>query len=389
MSTTTIGIFNFSSNFNVRYEGPLDCRLAVELYTDLSSLNLPYNGMVVSVTADGANNGLYFRNSNGTWTKIRTWADPNNQIIEDDTSVTVVDDDTALGSKMIFNVNGVESMVLDSQALLLKQGQSIGTQQDPISTMVLAENAELSWGNSDIQLQDNAHLDFSFSTFNISGSNLVMENSNGSLYDSSLLISGSSIESYTSDFLLVNSNVEISGSSFSLKDFELTSGDPGTVDLGALGKEFKDLYLTGNIIMGPNSQLLNSYGVPYRTSQLYLHWDVNNDSSINWSDLGNTEGGLIVIDNREKIGGNPTGNLLSMTLDLNAGSSNISVDNSSIYEVYVYDMQSLEFTVQGLEILDFINNNLVSEGETILIGVGQFMKFWFYNSKFCYIIRTL
>lgn len=73
MAQKTNGNFDFAFNFEVNLEGPLDARLTVENYADLSSVPLKYDGMVVSVVDDSvaANNGVYYYlDSSETWTKI-------------------------------------------------------------------------------------------------------------------------------------------------------------------------------------------------------------------------------------------------------------------------------------------------------------------------------
>ena len=61
------GAINFSNNFEVLYEGPLDGRLATPEYTQLtdSSIPFPYLGMLVAVTSDATadNNGVYMLTS--------------------------------------------------------------------------------------------------------------------------------------------------------------------------------------------------------------------------------------------------------------------------------------------------------------------------------------
>lgn len=73
MAQKTNGNFDFAFNFEVNLEGPLDARLTVENYADLSSVPLKYDGMVVSVVDDSVatNNGVYYYlDSSETWTKI-------------------------------------------------------------------------------------------------------------------------------------------------------------------------------------------------------------------------------------------------------------------------------------------------------------------------------
>ena len=87
MADRITGAINFSNNFEVQYQGPLDARLATPEYPQLTdgSIPFPYLGMLVAVTSDenrtgdpgGSvdNNGVYMLTSaNSTlfssWTKI-------------------------------------------------------------------------------------------------------------------------------------------------------------------------------------------------------------------------------------------------------------------------------------------------------------------------------
>ena len=79
MADRITGAINFSNNFEVLYEGPLDARLATPEYAQLtdSSIPFPYLGMLVAVTSDATvdNNGVYMLTSANptlvsSWTKI-------------------------------------------------------------------------------------------------------------------------------------------------------------------------------------------------------------------------------------------------------------------------------------------------------------------------------
>lgn len=87
MADRITGAINFSNNFEVQYQGPLDARLSTPEYPQLtdSSIPFPYLGMLVAVTSDenrtgdpggsADNNGVYMLTSanstlEGSWTKI-------------------------------------------------------------------------------------------------------------------------------------------------------------------------------------------------------------------------------------------------------------------------------------------------------------------------------
>ena len=79
MADRQTGAINFSNNFEVLFEGPLDARLSTPEYSQLtdSSIPFPYLGMLVSVTADtdSTKNGVYMLTSanstlESSWTKI-------------------------------------------------------------------------------------------------------------------------------------------------------------------------------------------------------------------------------------------------------------------------------------------------------------------------------
>ena len=56
-----LGTFNFNNNLEVGIQGPLDARSTTPSKSQLTNGSLPqaYIGMLVVVTSDGANNGLY------------------------------------------------------------------------------------------------------------------------------------------------------------------------------------------------------------------------------------------------------------------------------------------------------------------------------------------
>lgn len=70
-STRTKGVFNFSANFEALIAAPLDARLTVPNYsnlTDGATIPYPYLGMIVAVTSDAtpSNNGIYYCTNIGT-----------------------------------------------------------------------------------------------------------------------------------------------------------------------------------------------------------------------------------------------------------------------------------------------------------------------------------
>lgn len=70
-----VGNFEFANNFEVLKAAPLDARLVVGKFSDLADLPLAYKGMVVSITNDGGDNGLWTLEGSdpsvtSNWTKI-------------------------------------------------------------------------------------------------------------------------------------------------------------------------------------------------------------------------------------------------------------------------------------------------------------------------------
>jgi hypothetical protein len=71
----TTGNFEFANNFEVLKAAPLDARLVVGKFSDLADIPLAFKGMVVSITNDGADNGLWTLEGSdpsvaANWTKI-------------------------------------------------------------------------------------------------------------------------------------------------------------------------------------------------------------------------------------------------------------------------------------------------------------------------------
>ena len=73
MADRITGAINFSNNFEVLYEGPLDARLATPEYAQLtdSSIPFPYLGMLVAVTSDDGVNGADSLSASSACKKIR------------------------------------------------------------------------------------------------------------------------------------------------------------------------------------------------------------------------------------------------------------------------------------------------------------------------------
>jgi len=65
----TLGAFDYTQNYEVLNSYPLDARMKTGLYADLQdnvTIPYPYTGMIVAVTDDGSNNGLYICTNKGT-----------------------------------------------------------------------------------------------------------------------------------------------------------------------------------------------------------------------------------------------------------------------------------------------------------------------------------
>ena len=89
MADRITGAINFSNNFEVEYQGPLDARLATPEYAQLTdtSIPFPYLGMLVAVTSDATadNNGVYMLTSanstlESSWTKIGSGSGGGNPV---------------------------------------------------------------------------------------------------------------------------------------------------------------------------------------------------------------------------------------------------------------------------------------------------------------------
>lgn len=99
MAQKTNGNFDFAFNFEVNLEGPLDARLTVENLSDLDTVPMKYDGMVVSVVDDTTldNNGVYYYlDSSSSWSKLLDSGDQSvepSAIVDGDSDITVVDGD--------------------------------------------------------------------------------------------------------------------------------------------------------------------------------------------------------------------------------------------------------------------------------------------------------
>ena len=81
MAIRQLGNFNFSANYEVKKQAPLDARLTTPEHVQLSSLPFAYEGMIVAVTGDTTPslNGAYLKTGPGVseWTKFGVGDAPN------------------------------------------------------------------------------------------------------------------------------------------------------------------------------------------------------------------------------------------------------------------------------------------------------------------------
>ena len=334
MATITNGTFQFPANFDVQFAGPIDRRLTVDTYADLASLPLQYSGMLASVVSDttASNNGPYFRDNSGTWTRLKVTSDPiATQIIDDDTSVSVSDDDTAIGSAITFNANGTQVMKAYSTGLEIS-GDTI--------TLDAANTA---------------------STFTIDGGNTTIS------------------------------------TSFEVGSSGMYAGSAGTIDLGALGKEFRDLYITGDANIGgdiilPAGSNITVDGIPFGVPTLTLSadsntagdWDtydtVTKVGTLNSTTLGSKDGGTIIVNN-EETGSNPIAYLP------------FEIDTANILD----DTQKFLIAAKGYKqaaiILAEASTSIVygtttTAGDTVYVGNGQVLELWRQGGTNYYVIRS-
>lgn len=325
MATTTNGTFAFAANFDVQFQGPIDRRSSVETVADLANLPFQYDGMLVSVVNDGANNGAYFRDNTGTWTKLQIGTDPiATEIIADNTSVSVTDDDTILGSTINFVANGNQVMKAYQTGLEIN-----------------GDTITLDAGGTP-------------STFTIDGGNTTISES------------------------------------FTVGTGALYAGPAGTIDLGASGKEFKDLYLTGDIILDVGSTITVGgvpFGVPTLTvaldSNVAGDWDsydaVNKVGTLDSTTLNNKDGGTIIVDNAET----GTNALLPFEID-----STGILDDTQKFTIAAksYKAAAIQFVEAATSI---VYGTSIIAGDTVYIGNGQILEFWRQGGSNYYMVRSV
>lgn len=121
MANRTLGVFNFSANFETLVAAPLDARLTVpELshLTDGATIPYPYLGMVVAVTSDAvaSNNGIYYCTNIGTTpafaSSTSTWVK-----LTDGSSDTFVTGGTLNGTNLELNRNDGQTVTVDLSSL--------------------------------------------------------------------------------------------------------------------------------------------------------------------------------------------------------------------------------------------------------------------------------
>ena len=159
MADRITGAINFSNNFEVLYEGPLDARLATPEYAQLtdSSIPFPYLGMLVAVTSDATadNNGVYMLTSanstlEASWTKIGS--DPSaggNPITaitytkaDGNLKVTLTHDGTGSGTPIEYDVtiDTYESAIADTATSVPTAVGGIGTSNTVADLNGLTQN---------------------------------------------------------------------------------------------------------------------------------------------------------------------------------------------------------------------------------------------------------
>jgi hypothetical protein len=159
MADRITGAINFSNNFEVLYEGPLDARLATPEYAQLtdSSIPFPYLGMLVAVTSDvtADNNGVYMLTSanptlEASWTKVGS--DPSaggNPItaiaytkVDGNLKVTLTHDGTGSGTPIEYDVtiDTYESAIADTATSVPTAVGGIGTSNTVADLNGLTQN---------------------------------------------------------------------------------------------------------------------------------------------------------------------------------------------------------------------------------------------------------
>ena len=121
MANRTLGVFNFSANFETLVAAPLDARLTVpELthLTDGATIPYPYLGMVVAVTSDAvaSNNGIYYCTDIGA---TPAFASGTSQWVKltDGSSDTFVTGGTMNGTNLELNRNDGQTVTVDLSSL--------------------------------------------------------------------------------------------------------------------------------------------------------------------------------------------------------------------------------------------------------------------------------
>ena len=159
MADRITGAINFSNNFEVLYQGPLDARLATPEYAQLtdSSIPFPYLGMLVAVTSDATadNNGVYMLTSanstlEASWTKVGS--DPSaggNPITaiaytkaDGNLKVTLTHDGTGTGTPIEYDVtiDTYESAIADTATSVPTAVGGIGTSNTVADLNGLTQN---------------------------------------------------------------------------------------------------------------------------------------------------------------------------------------------------------------------------------------------------------
>lgn len=164
MADRITGAINFSNNFEVQYQGPLDARLSTPEFPQLtdSSIPFPYLGMLVAVTSDenrsggsADNNGVYMLTSanstlEASWTKVGS--DPSaggNPITavaytkaDGNLKVTLTHDGTGSGTPIEYDVtiDTYESALTDTSTNVPTAVGGIGTNNTVADLNGLTQN---------------------------------------------------------------------------------------------------------------------------------------------------------------------------------------------------------------------------------------------------------
>ena len=158
MADRITGAINFSNNFEVQYQGPLDARLATPEYAQLtdSSIPFPYLGMLVAVTSDATadNNGVYMLTSanstlTSSWTKIGSGSGGGNPVsavaytkADGNLKVTLTHDGTGSGTPIEYDVtiDTYESAIADTATSVPTAVGGIGTSNTVADLNGLTQN---------------------------------------------------------------------------------------------------------------------------------------------------------------------------------------------------------------------------------------------------------